>query len=129
MAVFTGTPPPPGYGSIFSNPIQSQYITQPAPTSINFIGIVDFTKAIVRSLSTSITGSSLSVNSGAPLSLPNLVNTTGAGGIGITNPVSGNIQFKLTNTQGTDPRIPTSDTQTGSTGTNSARMRMADCPR
>jgi hypothetical protein len=28
---FAGTPPPPGYGSIFSNPIQSQYINQPSP--------------------------------------------------------------------------------------------------
>jgi hypothetical protein len=49
----------------------------------------------------------LSANSGATVATPNLVDTIGASGISITNPISGNIQFKLTNTQGTDPRVPT----------------------
>jgi hypothetical protein len=54
--------------------IHKQYINQ--PTSINFIGIVDFTKAIVRGLSLSVTGPPLSVNSGPAITLPNLIDTT-----------------------------------------------------
>ena len=75
-----------------SNPVQSQYVNQSGTTSFNFVGIVDFIKATVRGLALSIAGSSLSVNSGAAISLPNLVDTSGAGGIGITNPVRNKMQ-------------------------------------
>lgn len=48
---FSGVPPPPGFISIFGNPIQNQIITQPAPTSLAIVGILDLTHATVLGLS------------------------------------------------------------------------------
>jgi hypothetical protein len=47
---FTGVPPPPGFISIFGNPIQSQIITQPVGTSLAIVGVLDLTNATVIGL-------------------------------------------------------------------------------
>jgi hypothetical protein len=48
---FTGQPPPPGFGAIFANPVQSQLLNQPIGTSLRFLGIMDFTGATVLGIS------------------------------------------------------------------------------
>jgi hypothetical protein len=44
---------PPGFVVLFGNPTQSQTITQPAGTSLTFLGTFDFTNATVLGLATS----------------------------------------------------------------------------
>jgi len=48
---FMGTPPPPGFRSIFGNPTQSQLVKQPSGTSFSFVGTLDLTQATVVGLS------------------------------------------------------------------------------
>lgn len=47
---FSGTPPPPGYISIFGNPLNSQYLKQPNGSTFFWYGNVDFTNANVTGI-------------------------------------------------------------------------------
>lgn len=53
---FTGAPPPPGYASIFGNPILSQTIIQPLGTALNLLGTVNLNGSPVCTQGNSLCG-------------------------------------------------------------------------
>jgi hypothetical protein len=83
---FSGTPPPPGYSSIFGNPVLSQVLTQPAGTALNLNGLVNLNGSPVCTPANNLCGGG--GGGGSVIGTPGQINVSAGNVVSLSSPIT-----------------------------------------